>query len=104
METQLPCNTIQFPHMMNRLELKFNVTKDRIATIYAHGGMGRSQATGKGLSLWNSYQFSVVSFKVLVPLALPSILTPYQRGVWHTSSLGYRQLCHFCVNRFQIHT
>lgn len=106
METQVSSNTSLVPYMMNRLELKFNGTEDRIATVYTHGGMGKSQGAGKGLSLWTSYQFSVVSYKVLVPLAFPSILMQdmLQRGIWHASSLGYMQLCHFCINRFQIQT
>lgn len=35
---------------MNKLKLKFNVTKDRIVTVYARGGMRRSEGTGKKMT------------------------------------------------------
>lgn len=42
MDTKLPCNTSQLPHMMSGMKLKLDVTKGRIATVYAHGGIERS--------------------------------------------------------------
>lgn len=90
---------------MKGLEFKLSVTKDRVDTTYAHGGMRKSQGAGKGLSHWSSYQFSVVSYKVLVPLAFPLIHTQRNtfKGVFGTLLQDRGNSVTFVSTGFKIH-
>lgn len=68
------CSSLQ-PQLAHSSKLKFNITKHRRATIYAHGGTEWSRGNWRKSQYLGLSSMSSDTYKVLVSLAFPSMLS-----------------------------